>query len=117
MSTEPEPNEVKTSHDLADALRKLADRLTSAEPFNLDGTPRLWLHQYERQNFVQAVKVIGGTEQETSTDYFFTLVSFVDCLKVETSITRQTVCRLVTPAQPAVYERDPQIDAEIRSVS
>jgi hypothetical protein len=92
-----------TSHELADGLRALADKLTSKPAVALpycESTIRLYYS--DKEQFLDAAKAFGGNKE--TGDSYYTLLSTYGPLMVAVYTDRDMVCRLVTPATPAVYE-------------
>jgi hypothetical protein len=113
MPTSGDGTSVHTSHDLADALIRLATRFKQAAAFELPQYRRPWLHWSfweEKASFIAAARVLGGNKRYTDTD--LSLEQDFGPLEVCLRIDRKAVCRIVEPAKPAVYECDPILSEE-----
>lgn len=95
-----------TSHDYAKFLREQADFLESRPAFNLpseDRTTMTFLHYYEKEPFIAAVKAVGAGKKEFTENEVTFRVERTWGL-VELHAPRRTVCRLVRAAE---YDCDP----------
>ena len=104
---------IKTTRDYAKALRELADFLDSRPEFTLPYYSYLhyrergienFRYYSEKKPFLAAVKAIGAVKKSADQSEF-TLVAAGGLLQLSAS--RTSVCRLVKPAQEAVYECEP----------
>ncbi len=105
-----------TTHAIAADLRKLADALEQATD-KMVMSPKLSFGAgSNRENFLGAVAVMPHPFDKlipaTSNDYdIVRLEHKMDSLTVETWAFRSTACRIVAPAQPAVYDCEPLLSA------
>ncbi len=108
-----------TSHEYAKQLRELADKLEAVDEFTLPGHSAILykdcgietLRYYgDKERFLAAVRSIGNGRKDTSHERDFTFVAFDGLLRV--TVNRDAVCRIVKPAQPAVYDCEPLLSPE-----
>lgn len=102
--------------EVATELRKLADVLDAHGETNV-GKPdlRFWAGS-DKEQFLAAVSVLPRplAKRYTGTGEYdsFYVEHKTPALIVAAQAYRTTVCRLVTPAQPAVFECEPLLAAE-----
>ena len=99
----------KTSHELARNLRELADKLDAkpdfALPFHSDPYLHIFFPSGQKAEFLAAAKVLGGVKSPSV--YYYALRQSCGTFYLDCSIPREAVCKLVKPAQDAVYECEP----------
>jgi hypothetical protein len=104
----------KSSRVLAANYRKLADWLDSKPEFEprdevAELTQFYFSHKEEFLSFVRAVR--NGVKRFTEHDVRFT-ADTPDGMTVWAEVDRNSVCRIVTPAQPAVYDCEPLLSQD-----
>ena len=99
----PEDKPTNT-HDLSAGLRKLAALLESKPPTEMPSSCTLNIGSFygARDKFVAMAKVFGGTKQ--TNEFHYILRSVYGPLMVDVYTDRKTICKLITPAVPAVYD-------------
>lgn len=108
--------------EVAAELRRLADSL-DREPELETHKPSLWFHFYTKEPFTAIVRNLPRPLSKTvflpgsnSPDVHVEYAS--DALRVIASIPQSLTCKLVKPAQPAVYDCEPILsDEELTEVS
>lgn len=106
----------RTSHDVAKALREMARKLTAAPEFDVSVTPMLYWSCWDaKDEFLGAARCFGGVKGGDSHD--FELRRHWGGAETLLRVKRETVCRIVKPAQPAVYECDPLLTAAEEAVA
>lgn len=101
----------RTSHDLAHSLEQTAAWLLSRDPFpveDFDADTWIYLSFKEKDTFVAAVKAVGTGKKEVD-NYYIQFKVDVPGGKIKLSAPRDTVCRLIRPAE---YECDPLLSPE-----
>lgn len=94
---------------VAAELRKLADSLDK-EPETVIDRPNLyWYHWTDdsKDLFLTIAHLLPRPLKKEYTENDLKLVYESEGLRALTQIPRKAVCRVITPAQPAVYDCDP----------
>lgn len=95
--------------ELAKELRKLADGVEGMSEVVTFSTPRVYFgfaygNEKHKQGFIEFAKIMPKPFEKKFTDYELQLVYENESLAVQAYIERDKVCKIITPAQPAVYD-------------
>lgn len=93
--------------EVAKELKKLAEAIEQGGELDI---PYAFIHFnfYNKDSFLEFAKAIMLRPFEKKyTDYDLRLQYHTDAIQVWAQIARKTVCTLVEPAKPAVYDCDP----------
>jgi hypothetical protein len=100
--------------ELANELRKLADAVEGLEEVQRPNIYFCYLYgQDERkQEFINFAKVLPKPFEKQFSDSELNLIYDSNAIWVKAYIERNKVCKIVTPAIPAVYDCEPLLTAE-----
>jgi hypothetical protein len=107
---------MENSHTYAKNLRALADWLESKPAFpmrdvNVIAKPLYVTYYGDKDSFLAAVRALGAGKKETDEyfkdDLIFRATSCPEGTEFKVHVNRSAVCRLVRPAQEAVYDCEP----------
>src|SRR5271156_2491127 len=95
--------------ELAKELRKLADAVEGLEEVVTLSTPRVYFgfaygNEKHKQSFIEFAKVMPKPFEKKFTDNELQLIRENESLVIQAYIERDKVCKIITPAQPAVYD-------------
>lgn len=95
--------------ELAKELRKLADAVEGLDEVVTFSIPRVYFgfaygNEKHKQSFIEFAKVMPKPFEKKFTDNELQLVYENETLAVQAYIERDKVCKIITPAQPAVYD-------------
>lgn len=102
----------RTSHDLAVALQKSADWLLSRDAFGIEtfwARASLYMMFSNKEMFIAAARAIGSGKKEFDNFGNIGFRSPIPGGEIHISAPRNTVCRLIRPAE---YECDPFLSPE-----
>lgn len=108
-----------TARDVASELRKFADSLEkNPEAIIVRPNIRFWhWNEKDRDLFLAEAPLLPRPIQKIYDDTDFKLKYETGSISIWAEIPRSAVCRLITPAQDAVYECDPILsDSEMEEV-
>ena len=94
-----------TSRDLSSALRQIADKLDNAPEFTIPQFSSKFIHFNlfnHKQELLARARILGGKKNYSPSS--LTLTQEIGPLEVSLVVDRSTICKLVSPAQEAVYE-------------
>ena len=103
------------SHELADSLEKLAKHLREQPDEEIGGVELGNVYGSTSDQFKALAMIMPKPltkRYDNGPISWLWLEGTYEKLKLSFHIDRSKVCRLVTPAQPAVYECDPLLSAE-----
>lgn len=104
---------LKTSRELADRFRQLADALDRRETYNIDGGAtvstdgKLYLHFYDKAQFVIAVKGLGSAEKRYTSEPYSELQVSSKWAPIVLYISRDKVC-----TKKVTYDCEPLFSPE-----
>src|SRR5271155_5204562 len=95
--------------ELAKELRKLADAVEQLEDVVTYTSPAIYFgfaygYDQHKQGFIDFAKVMPKPFEKKFTDSELNLIYNSESLQIKAYIERDKVCKIVTPAQPAVYD-------------
>jgi hypothetical protein len=95
--------------ELANDLRKLADAVEGLEEVVTFSTPRIFLgfaygNEKHKNGFIEFAKIMPKPFEKKFTEHELQLIYKSEALEVQAYIERDKVCKIVKPAQPAVYD-------------
>jgi hypothetical protein len=98
-----------TAHEIANKLREIADRFDAQPELQLESAS-LHFHPYGKQHFLNTVSLMPRPFKKSVPSWDDESIQIEhenDAVKVYATAKRKLACRLITPAQPAVYDCDP----------
>lgn len=106
-----------TANAVAQGLRKVAEALEEAGDAEIT-RPLLYFSHYDRKKqFLALARVFPRPFEKKYDEHNLELRRDDDSAQIVASIRRSVICRLVTPAIPAVYDCDPLLsDDEMASI-
>jgi hypothetical protein len=111
-----------TSHEYAKQLRQLAELLESRPEFKLPNYQHNYIlengleyfaYHGDKSGFLEAVKAVGSGTKQAGDKWDFSFLALNGLLRL--TVAREAVCRLVKPAQEAVYDCEPLLSQEEES--
>ena len=102
-----------TNQEFASKLRTLADKWEQLP--EQKNTPLLFVENSRKEDAVAIVKGIGGhwTKTITNPDHPYARVVYASReTGLEVSLYRDSLCRIIRPAQPAQYECEPLLSPD-----
>ena len=104
-----------TAHETAMELRKLADALDQDPAIQIAVPSVYFSYRYggndAKDNFLNLVHCLPRPLKKDYGDGDLNVGYHSPALRIHTSIERSKVCRLVTPAQEAVFECEPLLSS------
>jgi hypothetical protein len=102
-----------TSHEYAQKLKIAAEFFLSKPEFKIRNSPILFSSYWsDKEAFLAAVKALGSGEKKYEGESLKFIVTITEGLTFDVEVSRSAVCRLVKPAQPAVYDCEPLLSQE-----
>jgi len=100
-----------TGIEVANALRSLAVKY---DGYGEERVEQLRFYKYttDKERFLQCVRLVPRPVRKEYSDHAVTVVHETPAILIQVEAPRYTVCTLVTPAQPAVYECEPFLRPE-----
>jgi len=105
-----------TSHEYAQKLKAAAEFFLSRPAFKVRNAPLLFSSYWsDKDGFLAAVKALGKGEKKYDGESLKFVVTIEPGVTFDVEVSRSAGCRLVKPAQPAVYDCEPLLTQEEES--